>query len=301
METAIRKPVRAELILCIIASLAAIALLVMVALCLPYFGAEEEDPEVIARGPHESTGAFTTEADPPPEASTEPEETLPPPEANPYGRNDFQYDGDYLTCLKGKSVLGIDVSAYQGNVDWPAVREAGVRFAMIRVGYRGYGKSGKLVYDEYLEQNLKGAAEAGLDIGVYFFSQAVNTEEAEEEARYVLDAIRDCGIDLHVVYDWEYVSDTARTANVDARTLTDCSLAFCKVIEEAGYTPMVYFNSYQAKNMMHLAELKQYDFWLALYTDRMTFPYKVKMWQYTNQGRVPGIQGDVDINLFFSY
>lgn len=299
MKLAIRKPVLAELVLYMLTAAAALGLLVMVALCRPYFGMEE-DPEQVVRATQESTREVTEESTGP-EETTEPEETLPPPEANPYGRNDFQYDGDYLTCLKGKSVLGIDASAYQGDVDWPTVRAAGIEFAILRVGYRGYGKSGKLVKDEYLEKNLKGAAEAGIDIGVYFFSQAVNTQEAEEEAQFVLDAIKDYEIDLYVVYDWEYISDTARTANVDPRTLTDCSIAFCEKISAAGYTPMVYFNSYQAKHMMHLSELKQYDFWLAMYTDRMTFPYKVKMWQYTDSGRVPGIQGNVDINLFFPY
>lgn len=227
------------------------------------------------------------------------EPTEPPAELNPYGIFDFQYDGRYLKLLEGDSVTGIDVSAYQGQIDWEQVKASGVEFAMIRVGFRGYGEAGTIREDEYARANLEGAAAAGLDVGVYFFSQAVSVEEALEEAEFVLEILDGMELAMPVVYDWEYVNETARTANVDRRTLTDCSLAFLQRVEEAGYWPMLYFNTRQALYMLNLRELNQYDFWLALYSHRMTFPYKIKMWQYTCTGSVPGIEGNCDINIFF--
>lgn len=228
--------------------------------------------------------------------TTEP--TLPPPEANPYGPLDFQYDGWYLSCLAGKSVLGLDVSYYQKEVDWQAVRDAGFEFVIIRVGYRGFS-AGELTPDTHAQLHYEGAKAAGLKIGAYLFSQAVSVEEAEEEADFLLAAIADWEVDMPVVFDWEYVSDTARTALMDARTLTDCTIAFCERVEAAGYEPMVYFNRNQGYRLLHLEELTDYGFWLALYNDRMTYPYKIDMWQYTSTGTVPGIEGDVDINLWF--
>jgi GH25 family lysozyme M1 (1,4-beta-N-acetylmuramidase) len=136
-------------------------------------------------------------------------------------------------------------------------------------------------------------------VGVYFFSQAITPEEAVEEAEFVLQRIRGYNITMPVVFDWEYINDEARTANMDPRTLTDCYLAFSEKIAGAGYTPMAYFNTYQSRDMMYLTELEEYPFWLALYSDRMNFPYRIEMWQYSDNGRVPGIQGAVDLNLYF--
>jgi GH25 family lysozyme M1 (1,4-beta-N-acetylmuramidase) len=231
-----------------------------------------------------------------------PAPTLPPPPANPYGPNDFQYDGDYLTCLKGKSRLGIDVSYYQGTINWQQVADAGIEFAMIRVGYRGYGvETGTIQKDTKAERNLSKATAAGLDVGVYFFSQAITVEEAIEEADFVLEQIAPYEITMPVVFDWEWIGDTARTSNMDADTLTACALAFCRRIESAGYRPMIYFNKTLSQNYLHLEALTDYPFWLAMYTDRMNYPYKVDMWQYTNQGTVPGIRRTVDLNLQFIY
>ena len=105
---------------------------------------------------------------------------------------------------------------------------------------------------------------------------------------------------MPVVFDWEHVSDPeARTAEMDRRTLTDCAKAFLETIDAAGYTPMLYFNNHQSRYDIYLSELKEYDFWLAAYTDRMTFPYKIKMWQYTSTGKVPGIKENCDLNVYF--
>lgn len=237
----------------------------------------------------------------PPETTAAVEETTVPPEptlpSNPYGPEDFQYDGDYLTCVSGESRLGIDVSSHQGAVDWVQVKEAGVEFAMIRLGYRGYG-SGVMKVDEYARENLAAAAAAGLDVGVYFFSQAISPEEARQEANFVLAVLKETELQMPVVFDWEYVSADARTGNMDRRTLTDCALTFCQVMEDAGYEVMLYFNQHLAQDFLILEELLAYDFWLAMYTDEMTCPYRIRMWQYTEEGSVPGISGNVDINLW---
>lgn len=226
---------------------------------------------------------------------TEPPYTLPP---SPYSPGDFVQEGDHLTCAAGETVLGIDVSSHQGLIDWQAVADAGIRYAFVRLGYRGYS-SGSLMTDEYVRINLNGAREAGIAVGAYFFSQAISVEESEKEAAYALGILEGFRLDLPLVYDWEYVSDTARTANVDKRTLTDCTLAFCAAVEQAGYAPMVYFNSSQITKLLYGGEIEQYPWWLAKYDPNLDFPCKVDMWQYSNQGSVPGINAPVDLNLMF--
>lgn len=239
--------------------------------------------------------------EPPTEPPTE-EPTLPPPETNPFGRLDFQYEGRYLKLREGRSVIGIDVSHWQKLVDWEQVKASGVDFALIKLGGRGY-ESGMLSMDKYAKANIDGAIAAGMDVGVYFFSQAITPEEAEEEAYFVVEKLEPYReyITMPVAFDWEHVSDPdARTANMrDPDILTDCTLAFLQTIEVAGYRPMVYFNRTQSRKYLNLEEVKQYEFWLAAYTQRMEFPYKIKMWQYTNEGRVPGVDGDCDINIYF--
>lgn len=251
-------------------------------------------PPRVQDDPQQTTVETTTV----PPTTAEP--TVPPPEAGIYGPTDFQFDGDYLTCLTGESILGIDVSEHQYDIDWKQVKAAGIKFAIIRVGFRGY-ETGLVKPDKRALEYYQGARDAGLDIGVYFFSQATTPEEAVEEARFVLDFTAGWDLKYPVVYDWEYISATARTANVDRRTLTDCSIAFCEEIRSAGRSPMVYFNRRQGNNMLYLYELEDYPFWVAMYSYRMTYPYKVEMWQYTNEGKVPGIEGNVDINLWLEY
>ena len=228
------------------------------------------------------------------------EATLPPPESNPIGMSDFYMKGDYLSCLATPSVLGIDVSEWQGDIDWPKVKQAGVEFVMIRAGARGT-ETGDLFEDACAQANYAGANAAGINVGAYFFSQAVTPEEAVEEARYLLNIIRYWDMQMPVVYDWEFVSADARTGKMDPRTLTDCAKAFCKTVRDAGYRPMIYFNTNQSFDMLYLAELKEYDFWLAQYDTVLRYPYKIDMWQYSETGSVPGIKGNVDINLYFPY
>lgn len=296
MANAAKKLTSAECVLLVLALVSALLLGVTLLMAMPYINAEEVDEDPL------SLNIRQTENVP---QITEPEQTgptLPPPEANPYDRNDFQYnENNYLTCIAGDSISGIDVSYHQGDIDWEQVKASGIEFVMMRVGYRGYGESGKLVEDTNFQANIRGASDAGLKIGVYFFSQALNLEEVAEEVDFLLERIEGWEIAMPVVYDWEYVSDEARTANMDARTLTDCSRHFCELVEEAGYQPMIYFNRNQAAHLLHLEELTDYPFWLAAYTDRMGFAYKVDMWQYTDNGRVPGIEGPVDVDVLFVY
>lgn len=226
--------------------------------------------------------------------------TLPPPSENVFTPMDFGYKDGYLTCLSAESVLGIDVSTHQKDIDWAQVKAAGVEFAMIRIGYRG-SEQGLLFEDEWAQRNYEGAKAAGLKVGGYFFSQSISPEEAVEEAGFAMDIISGWELDMPLVYDWEYISAESRTANVDARLLTDCTKAFCDTVRAAGYKPMVYFNPTQSRKQMLLEELTDYGFWLAMYSEEMTYEYKVDMWQYTCEGTVPGIRGNVDINLYFPY
>lgn len=209
--------------------------------------------------------------------------------------------GEYQYLQDGKVVShkGIDVSRHQGEIDWNLVAQDGVEFAFIRVGYRGYG-TGKLVEDEYFEDNIKGAATAGIKVGVYFYSQAINEEEVREEADFVLEKIAPYQIDCPVVFDVERVSDSDGRMNaltVEERTLL--TEIFCQVIENAGYRPMIYHNTEMGVMMLEIGNLENYDKWFAAYSDVFYYPYDHKIWQYSQKGSVQGIQGDVDLNISF--
>lgn len=211
-------------------------------------------------------------------------------------RNNLTY---YTENNKIISKFGIDVSAHDGEIDWATVKSAGVEFAFIRVGYRGYDQ-GKIVFDTYYERNVQGALENGIDIGLYFYSQAITPEEALEEAEALLSAIGDAEITYPIVYDWEFVTtDTARTDDISAKMLTECSIAFCERIKQAGYIPMIYQNKNTSLLNLHLSKLTDYDFWLAEYNSTATYYYNYQIWQYSATGTVPGIKGEVDMNICF--
>jgi len=196
------------------------------------------------------------------------------------------------------SLKGIDVSQYQEEINWEKVAADGVKFAFIRIGYRGYGSQGKLQYDERYEENIKGALKNGIAVGVYFLTQAISVAEAQEEARFVLDAIAPYNVSWPVVLDVEGTSGKhPRTENLDADERTEYVAAFCDVIADNGYTPMIYSNiSWFLKQMM-LERLTKYDKWFAQYWSRPFFPYEFSVWQYTSSGRVDGITGSVDLNI----
>ena len=197
-----------------------------------------------------------------------------------------------------KTYTGIDVSVFQGDIDWDAVKNDGIDFVMLRVGYRGYGQKGIMGKDDKFDSNYEGAKKAGLKVGVYFFSQATNESEAREEAAFVLDAVRDCPLDYPIAYDWEFVdNDEARTNGMTSEDITVCAKAFCEAIKSAGKVPVIYFNCETGYFNYDLPQVKDYGFWLAEYYDTPSFYYNYKMWQYSKTGSVDGISGDVDMNI----
>ena len=202
----------------------------------------------------------------------------------------------YIDGVKANKT-GIDVSYHQGDIDWEAVKADGVDFAMLRLGYRGY-ESGQINVDERFHEYADGALGGGLDIGVYFYSQAVTPEEAVEEAEAVLNEIGDYEIMYPVVFDWEIVGDeSARTNVVSADVLNECAAAFCNRIARGGHIPMVYSVKKMALTKFDMSRLAGFDFWLAEYRDIPEYPYYFTMWQYASDGRVNGIEGEVDLNM----
>ena len=215
---------------------------------------------------------------------------------SPFEAEDFVYDGEYMTCLSKPAELGVDVSYYQGDIDWKQVKEAGFTFAIIRVGGRGYGDEGGLYEDTLAQQNYEGAKAAGLKVGAYFFSQAITELEAREEAWYALELTSGWDMDLPLVYDWEYISDDARTGGMDEADKARVTTAFFEVLESVGVTPMAYVMPWAGEDYMRAVQ--DYPVWVVQYTDPMNFPYYFNYWQYTCKGSVPGIEGNVDINLY---
>lgn len=213
---------------------------------------------------------------------------------------DFYYDEQgYLRCSSVPARLGIDVSSHQGEIDWEQVAASGIEFAMVRIVWRGYDQGG-VYLDDTARQNLSGARAAGLDVGAYVFSQAINPEEARQEAQMALDFLADIPLDYPLVFDWERVTGDARTAQLTGQEITECTRAFCQAVQQAGYQPAFYFNQDLAANAFDLEKLSEFDFWLAQYRDALSFDYPVAMWQYSCTGSVPGIDGDVDMNLCFA-
>ncbi|MDO4540485.1 MAG: glycoside hydrolase family 25 protein [Syntrophomonadaceae bacterium] len=223
-------------------------------------------------------------------------------EVSPYDQALFQKDENGFMEYGDENVQvwrGIDVSFYQGDIDWQAVKASGVDFAIVRLGYRGY-KVGNIMLDECFEQNMEGALDAGLDVGVYFFSQATTEEEAREEAELVLDCIKPYKILYPVVFDWEVIPGNAgRNSEVSVQRLGECAKVFCDTIDEAGYIPMVYANKRLALLKYDLRQLTDYDLWLANFANKPDFYYDYEMWQYSERGTVDGIVGNVDLNISF--
>lgn len=198
------------------------------------------------------------------------------------------------------STKGIDVSRYQGNIDWKKVAEEGVEFAIIRVGIRGYGQEGNIVLDEKFAQNVKGATEAGIEVGVYFFAQAITEEEAHEEADVVLEAIKGYNITYPVVYDVEKTSaKDGRMNQLSVEERTKITRIFVDRVKEAGYTPMIYSNMEMWSVLLDMAQFEDIDKWFAYYDTDLYFPYEYAIWQYSDTGKINGIDGNVDLNISF--
>ena len=223
---------------------------------------------------------------------------------NPYDRSAFTVDDQgRLTYEKDgkRAKTGVDVSIYQGEVDWPAVAADGIDFAIIRAGNRAWG-TGVLMEDSKFVGNMEGAIAAGLDVGAYYFSNAITVAEAEEEAEAFLARLEPYKehITYPVVCDWEYLGgNDSRAYGVDGRIITQCIDAFCKKVAEAGYTPMIYFNEYCGYIKMDLSKLTDYQFWFAQYSDAPSCFYDFQFWQYSSKGKVAGIGSAVDMNLCF--
>ena len=224
---------------------------------------------------------------------------------NTYKKENFHVDDnyrmEYVSDGDVSSYFGIDVSSYQGDIDWDAVRSDGVEFAILRIGLRGYGAEGNIKLDDKFFQNYENAHKAGIDLGVYFYSQAISVEEAEEEAKFVLEQLGGRALEYPVVFDWEPVDtvsgdDPPRTEDVMPGTLTLSAIAFCDTIRDAGYEAMIYTNKKMAYIKYDLRRLTDYPVWLALYSTELTYYYDFDMWQY-GFGQINGIEGDVDLDI----
>lgn len=217
-------------------------------------------------------------------------------------KDDFFVHNGHLLTYEGDdnytSRLGVDVSEHQGYVDWQTLKDNGFSFAFIRLGYRGYGQEGRICLDKEFHRNIQNAQAAGFDVGVYFFAQAINEEEAREEADFVLQNLQGYTLQLPVVYDPESIlDDEARTDNVSGEQFTKNTKVFCSAVAEAGYDPMIYANMLWEAFELDLEKLSEYPLWYADYEPAPQTPYHFRFWQYTNVGQVPGITGNADLNI----
>jgi GH25 family lysozyme M1 (1,4-beta-N-acetylmuramidase) len=212
-------------------------------------------------------------------------------------------DGRYYYSTDGiiTSETGIDVSYYNGDIDWEAVKADGIDFAMIRVGYRGYAE-GVIKEDPKFEEYINGAIDAGLHVGVYFYTQAIDEKEALEEAEFVLERIKPYILDFPVALDIEITeAEDVRANNNSGALLNNITEIFCDRIAEDGYRPMVYANKRMAYLKLDMRRVSRYDFWYAEFTNDTppTFAYDFRIWQYRTDGEVAGIPGNVDLNIAF--
>ena len=224
-------------------------------------------------------------------------------------RNDINWAEDFY-CPEGglywkrfkdgqpTGKVAIDVSEYQYDIDWEKVKAAGVEVAVVRAGFRGYS-NGKLVKDENFDANMQGAQAVGIETAVYFFSEAINREEGEEEARFVLEMLKGYNITQPIIIDTEYIfeAEDARANDISEDDRTAAVVGFCETIKEAGYTPMVYASRDQFIFYMNIDDIGDYEFWLAAY-DTTKFPYHTEAYQYTPNGLVDGIEGNVDLDVW---
>ena len=205
----------------------------------------------------------------------------------------FASDGSLVV---GSGTMGIDVSKWNGTIDWNAVKNSGVSYVIIRVGYRG-SSQGALIEDPKFKTNIKGATAAGIKVGVYFFTQAVDEVEAVQEASMVLDRISGYKISYPVFLDVE--GSGGRGDAIDSATRTAVCKAFCNTIKNAGYTPGIYANKTWLSSKMDAGALSGYKIWLAQYAKTPTYTGRYDLWQYRSNGKVSGISGNVDLNLSY--
>ncbi len=212
----------------------------------------------------------------------------------------YSREKDYQVNGSSRVLKGIDVSVFQGNINWNAVKGDGVDFAFIRLGYRGY-TNGAIKVDSNFHKNIQGAQAAGVKVGVYFYSQAISRTEAIEEAQFCIDELRGYRLDLPVVFDLEGAQNSQyRTRGMTTQTAVRMVEAFCDTVENAGYRSMYYsYAKFLAEHEGMVAQLKGYDLWMAMYYKVPFFPYNFQIWQYTSTGKVAGIAKEVDMNMMF--
>ena len=207
-----------------------------------------------------------------------------------------------------RNYKGIDVSQFNGNINWGFVKRDNVDFAFIRVGFRGYGQAGNFAEDVMFKRNIMAAQSAGIPVGIYFVTQATNDTEAVEEAKWVLEKIKGYNISYPIAIDIEDAklekpSDIPRTQNLDNNTRTRLAKIFCQTIQDSGYTPMIYTNVNWATYKLNMSELSQYDTWIAHYkydaTSKPNYTGSYAIWQYSDKGSINGILGNVDLNISY--
>lgn len=229
------------------------------------------------------------------------------PEKSPFTSSTYTHNDTF----SGYNIYhGIDVSKYNNNngtIDWNKVKKAGVDFVLVRVGYRGYGKSGTLCTDPFYKTNIEGALAAGIKVGVYYFTEALTTAEAKAEAKFCIDKIKDYDITMPVAIDYEFPTDGSKPvgrmydAKLSKSAATANVKAFCAAVKDAGYTPLVYANKSDLSSLIDGASIgKSYKVWLANYTTKTTYANNYEYWQYTSSGKVNGITGKVDCNFWYT-
>lgn len=209
-----------------------------------------------------------------------------------------KYNFDSNGVLKnGTGAFGIDVSSWNGSIDWSKVSKSGVTYAIIRCGFRG-STVGGLVVDSKFETNIKAATDAGIKVGVYFFTQAISETEAVEEASMVLEKVKKYKISYPIFIDVENATN-GRANSLSVSNRTAIVKAFCETIKAGGYTPGIYANKTWLSNKLNMSELSEYKIWLAQYATSPTYTGKYDVWQYTESGSITGISGSVDLNLSY--
>ena len=208
-------------------------------------------------------------------------------------KHNFDANG-YLVMNSG--IMGIDVSKWNGTIDWNAVKNSGVSYVIIRCGYRG-SSNGALIKDSKFEENIKGATNAGLKVGVYFFTQAIDKNEAIEEASMVLQCIQNYKLTYPVFLDVE--ASGGRADGLSKEERTEICKAFCETIQKYNYTAGIYANKTWMEKKLDMSQLNGYKIWLAQYASEPTYAGKYDMWQYKDTGKVSGITGNVDLNMSY--
>ena len=221
-------------------------------------------------------------------------------QTNAIGINGNEVKVSIIINLFKDTTKGIDVSEYQKLINWTSVKQSGIDFAIIRAGYRGWGTSGRLMTDMFFEKNIQEATKVGMNIGVYFFTQAINVPEAIEEANYVISLLSKYNVPIRypIAIDTERTPvGTGRADNISKELRTEIIKAFCDTIKNAGYKPMIYASKNWLLDDLNISQLMSYDVWLAHYTDQTDYQYPYAIWQYTSSGLVNGIVGRVDMNI----